>query len=167
IDLDMPRAALTQSGSPNADTSGNAPPAAQFPGERAIRRFIIRNGNIITTTILPSTGDTSCFGTRPGSILLFDGLSGGSASSPTIDFNNDGVIDENDLVDDNGNQVAGGLLLNQDDLDGSLVDLSTLGGTGDSDFLFVSGGNDTVSFRIEDVNDPRTGRLSWSELQND
>lgn len=167
IDLDMPRAANTQSGSANLDTSGNAPPDAQFPGERAIRRFIIRNGNIITTTILPSTGDTSCFGTRPGSILLFSGLTGGSANSPTIDFNNDGVIDENDLVDDNGNLVAAGLLLNQDDLDGSLVDLSTLGGTGDTDFLFVSGGNDTVAYRIEDVNDPRTGRLSWSELQND
>ena len=103
----------------------------------------------------------------PGSILLFSGLTGGSASSPTIDFNGDGEIDEDDLVDYGGNQIAGGLLLNQNDLDGSLVDLSTLGGQGDSDFLFVSGGNDTVAYRIEDVNDNRTGRLSWNELQND
>ncbi|MGI9323653.1 MAG: pilus assembly protein, partial [Pseudomonadales bacterium] len=167
IDLDMQRAATTQSGALNDDTSGNAPPDAQFPGERAVRRFVVRNGNVITTTILPSTGKTSCFGTRPGSILLFDNATGGSANSPTIDFNTDGVIDEDDLVDYNGNLVAGGLLLNQNDLDGSLVDLSTLGGQGDTDFLFVSGGSDTVAYRIDDVEDNRTGRLSWSELQND
>ena len=58
-------------------------------------------------------------------------------------------------------------LLDQQDLDGSLVDLSTLGGEGDTDFLFVSGGRDTVSYRIEDINDSRTGRLSWRELDLD
>ena len=167
IDLDLPRATTTSSGSVNTDTSGDAPPDPQFPGERAVRRFLVRNGNIITSTVLPSTGQASCFGTRPGAILLFRAETGGVATSPTIDFNRDGVVDEGDLVDTGSGLQAGGVLLNQNDLDGSLVDLSTLGGTGDTDFLFVSGGNDTVSFRIEDVNDPRTGRLSWSELVNE
>ncbi|MDZ7668105.1 MAG: hypothetical protein U5Q16_01325 [Gammaproteobacteria bacterium] len=81
-----------------------------------------------------------------------------------IDFNTDGVIDEGDLVDVGGDEFAGGLLFNQSDLDGALVDLSTLGGQGDTDFLFVSGGNTTRSYRIEDINDNRTGRLSWREL---
>ena len=44
------------------------------------------------------------------------------------------------------------------------MDLSTLGGEGDTDFLFVSGGNETISYRIDDINDSRTGRLSWREL---
>ena len=167
IDLDMPRATTTTQGAINTDTSGQAPPDAQFPGERAVRRFLVRNGNIITSTVLPSNGQASCFGTRPGAILLFSAASGGVASSPTIDFNRDGVIDEGDLVDTGNGLYAGGVLLNQNDLDGSLVDLSTLGGQGDTDFLFISGGNDTVSVRIEDVNDPRTGRLSWSELVNE
>ncbi|MEM1433015.1 MAG: PilC/PilY family type IV pilus protein, partial [Pseudomonadota bacterium] len=167
IDLDMPRATTTLSGAVNPDTSGNAPPATQFPGERAIRRLVLRNGNIITTTVLPTTGEASCFGTRPGSILIFNAANGGNATSPVIDFNRDGVVDDLDLVDVDGSLLAGGLLLNSDELDGSLVDLSTLGGDGDTDFLFVSGGTDTVSFRIEELVDDRTGRLSWREIQND
>ena len=167
IDLDMPRATGTLSGAVNSDDSGNAPPDPQFPGERAIRRFVLRNGNVITTTVLPTTGEASCFGTRPGSILIFNAANGGNATSPVIDFNRDGVVDDGDLVEVDGSTYAGGLLLNQDDLDGSLVDLSTLGGDGDTDFLFVSGGNETQSLRIEELVDDRTGRLSWREVQND
>jgi len=82
-----------------------------------------------------------------------------------VDFNNDGVVDSGDLVSVGGEEFAAGLLFNQEDLDGSLVDLSTLGGEGDTDFLFVSGGSETTSFRIDDINDSRTGRLSWRELE--
>ena len=60
--------------------------------------------------------------------------------------------------------TAAGILFDQDALDGSLVDPSILGGEGDTDFLFISGGNETTSYRILDVNDNRTGRLSWQEL---
>ena len=108
----------------------------------------------------------TCFGARPGAILLFDAASGGDPKAPIIDFNNDGVIDSGDLVVSGGSGYAGGLLFNQDDLDGALVDLSTLGGEGDTDFLFISGGNETTSFRIDDINDNRTGRLSWRELDD-
>ena len=65
FDFDMPRATQTTSGNPNPDTSGNAPPAPQFPGEKAIRRLVYRDGTVITTTILPATGEASCFGARP------------------------------------------------------------------------------------------------------
>jgi hypothetical protein len=119
---------------------------------------------VITTTVLPSLDEFSCFGTRPGSILLFDAATGGDAGRPVVDFNTDGYIDDNDLVDFGGDSFAGGLLFNQSDLDGQLVDLSTLGGQGDTDFLFVSGGNQTISFQIENLNDSRTGRLSWREM---
>jgi type IV pilus assembly protein PilY1 len=166
IDLDMERAANTLSGAANTDVTGNAPPDVQFPGEKAIRRMVIRGPTIITTTVLPSTGDTSCFGARPGSVLVFDAASGGDATAAVIDFNNDGYINNLDLVDVAGSGYAAGLLFNQDDLDGALVDLSTLGGEGDTDFLFISGGNETTSMRIEDINDSRTGRLSWRELDD-
>ncbi len=158
IDLDMERA--------DGDTAGRAPPEAQFPGEKAIRRLLFRDGTIITTTVLPSLDEFSCFGTRPGSILVFDAVTGGDAQRPVVDFNNDGVVDNGDLVSVDGEAYAGGILFNQSDLDGALVDLSTLGGEGDTDFLFVSGGNETRSYRIEDVNDNRTGRLSWRELDD-
>ena len=166
IDLNMTRASTTISGGANTDASGYAPPDVQFPGEKAVRRLLFRDGTVFTTTILPSTGASSCFGARPGSLLLFDAATGGDPTSSVIDFNTDGVVDAGDLVSVGGDEFAGGFLFNQDDLDGSLVDLSTLGGEGDSDFLFVSGGNETVSYRIRGLNDRRTGRLSWRELDN-
>ena len=46
------------------------------------------------------------------------------------------------------------------------MDLSTLGGGGDIDYLFVSGGNETISLEIIDENSGRTGRLSWRELND-
>jgi type IV pilus assembly protein PilY1 len=165
IDFDMQRATDTLSGAPNPDSSGYAPPDPQYPGEKAIRRLLFRDGTVITTTILPSVGEASCFGARPGSIILFDAVNGGNPTRAVVDFNNDGVVDSGDLVEDGGEQFAAGLLFNQEDLDGTLVDLSTLGGEGDTDFLFVSGGSETTSFRIDDINDSRTGRLSWRELE--
>jgi type IV pilus assembly protein PilY1 len=164
VDFDMPRAASTVSGGVNPDVSGQAPPAPQFSGEKAVRRMILRDGNIITTTILPSGTGTSCFGSRPGSILLFNVLTGGDPNIPVVDFNNDGYVDSGDLVTVDGESFVGGVLFDQDALDGSLVDPSILGGEGDTDFLFLSGGSETISFRISNVNDGRTGRLSWQEL---
>jgi type IV pilus assembly protein PilY1 len=164
IDLDMPRATVTTSGAPGEDLSGRPLPGPQYPGERAIRRFLFRDGAIITTTVLPALDEFSCFGTRSGSILLFDALTGGDLGRPLIDFSRDGVIDAKDMVKVGDDYFAGGVLFNQQDLDGVLVDVSTLGGEGGTDFLFVSGGRDTLAYRIEGISDARTGRLSWREL---
>jgi type IV pilus assembly protein PilY1 len=166
FDFDIPRATTTLAGNPNPDATGQAPPLPQYPGERAIRKFILRDGVIITPTVLPATGGSSCFGARPGAIELFDVLTGGNPKFPVIDFNNDDVVDSGDLVDVGGVDYAAGLLFDQDDLEGTLVDLSTLGGEGDTDFLFVSGGSETTAFRIVDINDDRTGRLAWRELDD-
>ena len=166
IDFDMPRATTTISGAANTDTSGEAPPNAQFPGEKAIRRLLYRDGAIITTTVLPATDETSCFGARPGALMVIDALTGGDHQEPVIDFNQDGYVDENDLLDVGGSDYSSSLVFNYNDLDGALVDLSTLGGYGDTDFLFVSGGNDTVAYRIRDLEDIKTGRLSWTQLND-
>ena len=165
IDLDMERAATTISGDPNLDPSGAAPPAPQFAGEKAIRRLLLRDGTVITTTVLPAVGAASCFGARPGSILLFDLATGGDPGDPLVDFNTDGYVDEGDLITVGGDEYAAGVLFNQQDLDGSLVDLSTLGGEGNTDWLFVSGGTETIAYRIDDLSDNRQGRLSWRQVE--
>ncbi|MEM9620949.1 MAG: PilC/PilY family type IV pilus protein [Pseudomonadota bacterium] len=170
VDLDPVRASLTLSGVTNPDMTGNAPPAVQFPGEKAIRRFIFRDGVIVTTTVLPASDEISCFGAQPGAILVLDHLTGGDAIDPVIDFNRDGTIDQLDLVGGTSSGASGGLLFGWGQLggsgpDGQLVDLSLLGGAGDTDFLFVSGGNDTTSYRIRGAEDDKTGRLSWVELE--
>ena len=169
IDLEPQRAALTQAGNTNPDQSGNAPPGAQFPGERAIRRFINRNGTLVTTTVLPSSNAFACFGARPGAVLVINLLTGGDAVEPVIDFNRDGVIDQGDLVGGVAGGASGGVLYGGTgtafSVGGQLVDLSVLSGAGGEDFLFVSGGSDTEAFRIRSTLDNKTGRLSWTELR--
>ena len=146
----------------NAPAAGDASGPPQFPGEKAIRRFFFRNGAILTTTVLPATNNTSCLGARPGALMIFDALTGGAFTAPLLDFNNDGVIDEQDLV--NG-QVAS-LVFNFGDFDGALVDPSILGTDfADSDFLYLSGGNETRVLDIAPRTRRKLGRQSWVELQ--
>jgi len=167
IDLNMERASTTRSGALNNDISGLAPPSPQFPGEKAIRRFLYRDGAIVTTTVLPATNATSCFGSRPGALLILDALTGGNPDEPIVDFNEDGYVDESDLLEVEGTTYSAGWIFDQSQLDGQLVDLSTLGGQDDTDFLFICGGNDCISRKIRDLKDTKTGRLSWTELRRD
>ncbi len=96
---------------------------------------------------------------------MFDALTGGDARAPILDFNFDNLIDDSDLVSVGDEAFSAGLLLDIGELDGPLVDLATVGALGDTDFLFVSGGNESTAIRIADVNDSRTGRLSWHEVE--
>ncbi|HJK95660.1 MAG TPA: PilC/PilY family type IV pilus protein, partial [Polyangiaceae bacterium LLY-WYZ-14_1] len=173
IDLDMPRAATTLDGDPNPDLRGEPPPGPQFPGERAVRRFLFRNGNIITTTVIPRGAD-SCLVAPTGAVLIFDAFQGSNPERPFLDLQNDGVVDENDLIEVGGEEYAASVLYGIGDVGGQLTDPSVLRGPGDTDLLFISGsgaegGADslqdlTESADIEGITGPKTGRLSWREL---
>ncbi len=165
VDFDPVRAASTDQGNSNPDTSGNAPPDVQYPGERAVRRLIVRNGVVIVVSILPREENT-CFKAPPGNVMAFDALTGGNPSQPVFDLNGDGEVDDNDLLTFGGDTYAGGIMLDQGDLDGTLVDPSVLSGTGDTDFLFLSGGSQQETIEIFGVGGPKTGRLSWRELDD-
>ncbi len=161
FDFDVERPALTVQGNANPDTTGLAAPDAQYPGERAIRRIIPRGDEILITTIVPRD-DNSCLLAPPGAIFPVNSLTGGNSEGPLFDFNNDGVIDDDDLV--NGYSV--GIVIDNDMLNGSLVDPSLLLGEGDTDFLFLSGGDEQVSLRVAQGGKSKTGRLSWRELDD-
>ena len=162
FNLDVVRPTTKADGTPNGDTTGNAPPDPQFPGERAIRRFILRNDFVTTSTVVPRVSNT-CLRAPPGSIINFDLASGGNPNQPVLDLDNDGVVDASDLVTVDGTEYAAGLEFSTDDLDGTLVDLTVLGDAG-ADILFVSGGEDTEGIRFADTQDDKTGRLTWREL---
>jgi len=161
FDFDVQRPALTVQGNANPDTTGLAAPAPQYPGERAIRRIIPRGDEILITTIIPRDNN-SCLLAPPGAIFPVNSLSGGNSEGPLFDFNNDGVIDDDDLVD--GYSV--GIVIDDDLLNGSLVDPSLLLGDGDTDFLFLSGGDEQISLRVAQGGESKTGRLSWRELDD-
>ncbi len=163
IDFDMERPSDTVQGNPNPDVSGNGPGSVQYPGERAVRRLIRRGDAMLVTTIIPREQNT-CFRAPPGSTFPIDILTGGNPQAPILDLNNDGVLDDNDLREINGVYYAGGILFDADDLDGTLVDPSVLLGTGSTDFLFLSGGDDQLTLRVAGPDNPKTGRLSWREL---
>jgi len=161
FDFDVQRPTSTVQGNSNPDTTGLAAPSAQYPGERAIRRIIPRGDEILITTIIPRDSN-SCLLAPPGAIFPVNSLSGGNSEGPLFDFNNDGVIDDDDLVD--GYSV--GIVIDDDLLNGSLVDPSLLLGDGDTDFLFLSGGDEQISLRVAQDGKSKTGRLSWRELND-
>jgi len=163
FDFTLTRPTLTLQGSPNLDTDGAAPPAIQFPGERAIRRFVPRGSSLLVTTVIPRDANT-CLRSPPGSTFPIDALTGGNPTRPILDLNNDGKIDSNDMVTVGGVQYAAGILFSTGDLNGQLVDPSLLLGTGAADFLFLSGGDEQITIRVAGPEDAKTGRLSWREL---
>src|SRR5262249_31005669 len=102
----------------------------------------------------------------PGSTFPIDPVNGGTPAKPVFDLNNDGKIDNNDMVTVGGTAYAAGILFTTDQLNGTLVDPSLLLGTGSTDFLFLSGGDQQLTIRIAGGEDPKTGRLSWRELDD-
>ncbi|MDA1074000.1 MAG: PilC/PilY family type IV pilus protein [Proteobacteria bacterium] len=165
IDFDMVRATGTLQGSPNPNTEGQNPPDPQYPGERAIRRFIAIDQELLVTTIIPRV-DSSCFESSPGSLFPIDILTGGNPKRAILDLNNDKRVDQSDLLNYDGIDYAAGVLFDPSDLDGTLVDPSRLLGT-DLDFIVVNGGDDRVTLGVVGFIESKSGRLSWRELTND
>ncbi len=156
FDFTMQRPLLTLQGDPNDDLSGRAPPDVQFPGERAVRRFVSRGDALLVTTVIPRDSN-SCLRSPPGSTFPIDALTGGNPTRPILDLNNDGVIDDGDFVNIGGVDYAAGILFSTDDLNGQLVDPSLLLGSGDADFLFLSGGDEQITIRVAGPEDHEDG----------
>ena len=156
IDFDPRRPVTTVDGGFNPDASGNAPPAIQFPGERAVRNLDIRGGFLFVNTVIPR--DSLSCDVSPGGFAFainpLTGGVGGQNADSAFDINNDGQFDNNDLV---GGVVVSGLRF-----DDAVPTDSTFIGT--KRFTQLS----DRSLDIRDTNTgfgSRTGRLSWRELQ--
>ena len=156
IDFDPRRPTTTVEGGINPDLSGNAPPAIQFPGERAVRNLDIRGGFLFVNTVIPRDS-LSCDVSPGGFAFAINPLTGGVGglnADSAFDINNDGQFDTNDLV---GGAVVSGLRF-----DDAVPTDSTFIGT--KRFTQLS----DRSLDIRDTNTgfgSRTGRLSWRELQ--
>lgn len=163
IDLDMPRAERTLNGALNPDSCGAAPPAPQYPGERAAGRFIARGDTLIVATTFPP-GARSCDGAPAGSILAIDVATGGSPRRQVFDVNGDGHVDSHDLVAYQGTIHVSGLLLRHRGAYGNLGDPALIAqpdGTGE---LIVGDGDGRVTVSVDALGTLRTGRMSWREL---
>jgi type IV pilus assembly protein PilY1 len=67
------------------------------PGERIIEQPIVRSGNVIAVSNMPS--DSPCEASGGNStIWALDACTGGSPESPFFDVNGDGVVDSDDTI---------------------------------------------------------------------
>jgi len=141
-------------------TSGGS---VEFPGERAVRNFLLRGSFVFVNTVIPKS-NTACT-TGPGSFTLgFNPVTGGSGVVPVFDTNNDGIFDENDNIGglDDPLNVASAIRS-----DSTLTDSATMGGD-----LISQGSGDDGKIIIEKVGintagkgDEVLGRHSWREIE--
>lgn len=139
----------------------DVPPAGgagiEFPGERAVRNFILRGGLLFVNTVIPKSSSACTVG--PGGFELgFNPETGGSGSTYIFDLNNDGDFDDSDNV--------GGAAGEANIVTGIRFDEST---PTDSSFIGnrkVTQGSDKSirSIGTNTGNDYAIGRNSWREL---
>ena len=132
------------------------------PGERSVSNPIVRNGIVFFTTIIPSTNP--CDGGGRSFIMFLAAENGGQPNDSVFDFNNDGIIDTNDLLTVGANgEVGSGTELSV----GIAASPSFLGDT-----LYIAGtetatGADINTSIVEGLDASAEGRLSWGELVPD
>ncbi len=76
-------------------------------GERVIEDVMIRNGNLVAISFIPN--DSPCSGGGMSIVHEMDACDGSRLLSPQFDINNDGKIDNNDMItinDANGNPIV-------------------------------------------------------------
>ncbi|WP_314162248.1 pilus assembly protein [Sulfuriflexus sp.] len=139
----------------------DVPPAGgtgvEFPGERAVRNFILRGGLLFVNTVIPKSSSACTVG--PGGFELgFNPINGGSGSDIVFDLNNDGNFNESDNVsgaDGDANIVTGIRFDESTPTDSSFIGNRKVTQTSDKSIRSV--GTNTG-------NDNAVGRNSWREL---
>jgi type IV pilus assembly protein PilY1 len=72
--------------------------------ERMVRDLLIRSGKLIFISTIPSS--TACSAGGESILHESNACTGGRLNTPQLDINNDGVIDESDLINIGGEWVA-------------------------------------------------------------
>ena len=124
------------------------------PGERLVTDPVIRGDLVFFNTTVPDKNPCDAGGTSW--LMVADWLTGGAPNEPAFDINNDFAVDETDTIDDKpaaGRQVSG--------IAASPVNLANKSYTSTTQ---TSGGSTVEVTEIIDIGGPRTGRLSWEEL---
>lgn len=135
-------------------------PVNGLEGEQVVAKAIRREDRVIFVTNIPSP-DPCDFG-GDSWIMEVDGITGGRLPSAVFDVNDDGSIDESDIVElGDGTQAhAGGRKFN--DLVTSPAILDT---AGDTEFKYLSGSSGSVERVEESGSSGNLGRQSWRQLR--
>jgi len=154
IDLDMPPAKTSV--------------GVEYPGERAIRNLLIKEGVLFGVTILPSS-NAACSNAPGGFLFSIDAKTGGLVvQRPAFDLSGDGTFDINDVndaanrdvIDDN--EVPAAIRIE----DGLPSDIAIIdGGSGEgSKVCYQTSTGSLVCSNANVGSEFPEGRLSWKEL---
>jgi len=131
--------------------------SVEFPGERAIRNFLLRGDFVFVNSVIPKSG--SACTTGPGGFELgFNPVTGGSGTDPVFDLNDDGIFDSDDNVggvDDEANIVSGTRFDKATPSDSATIGNRKVTQTSDKDIR-------SIGINAGDSSD--TGRHSWREI---
>ena len=124
------------------------------PGERQVTDPVIRGDLVFFNTMTPDSNPCNAGGTSW--LMVADWLTGGAPNKVAFDLNRDGAIDDLDKIDDEpaaGKELTG--------IATSPVNLANKRYTSTTE---TTGGSTIEVTEILDVGGPKTGRLSWEEL---
>ena len=132
-----------------------------FPGERMVAAPLARNGRIIFSTLVPEADPCSFGGTSW--LMEMDAQSGARLTVTPFDYNNDGLLNNEDWVDTDGDGKR--------DTPGSGI-RSSVGITkrpgvvkdGSNELKYLSGSSGAIGVIRESVPGNR-GRQSWQQLK--
>jgi len=134
------------------------PPSAD--GEMVIANPLARFGRVIFTTFIP--GDTPCDRGGQSVIMELDAISGARLENSVFDYNQDGVIDADDFVDESGNLIPGSGIF----IPATLASPAVISAEDASaEFKQTSGIDTTVTTTMETTGGLTVGRQSWRQLE--
>lgn len=129
-----------------------------YDGERVVSNAVVRAGRVIFTTLIPDNKPCGFGGTSW--LMELDALSGTRLATTPFDVNNDGVIDGEDMIDnepasglqrpDSGIMPAPGILLSED---------------GKIEYKYTPGTDGNITITAEDPGKGVAGRQSWRQIR--
>ncbi len=129
-------------------------------GEMVIADPLTRFGRAIFTTFIP--GDTPCDRGGQSVIMELDAVNGSRLQNSVFDFNNDGVIDANDLIAYGGTSVPGSGIF----IPATLASPAVISAADASaEYKQSSGLNTEVTTTMESTGGLTVGRQSWRQTR--
>ena len=127
-------------------------------GERVISQPLLRNGNIIFTTLIPT--EAICASSGTGWLMELFAENGGRQQLPPFDLNNDGLFNNQDNVNEGETTVSG--------LQSTVGIISTpgiLSLPNGAETKYLPGSQGGIQIINENVPNAVTGRQSWQQLR--
>lgn len=132
-------------------------------GERVVSNPLLRNERIIFTTLIPNVAICGFGGTSW--LMEVDAFTGGSLEESPFDLNDDGVFDDNDMVDytdpssgETKKVAVAGIPSSE-----GILPTPTVLAAGDTEIKFNSGSRGGIQVTVENPGPNAAGRIAWRQ----